>query len=456
MRPVVTPDEMRRIDLAAPEPVEVLIDRAGFALSRTALAMLGSGYGRRVLVLAGKGNNGADGRSAARHLARRGVVSEVVDVFDRPDLPAVRRGDGFDLIIDAAVGTGLGRPFNVFDRFDPAGVPVLAVDIPSGIDGLTGAINGRVLPAAVTVTFAAAKPGLLLMPGRAWCGRIEVADIGLDCGRPAMSWVGSGDVGDCWPRRRADDHKWHHALAVVGGGPGMTGAPALVAAGAYRAGAGLVAIAVPGLRRGRRVEAELGPIEAIDLDADDVWGAGLRLDRYAAAVVGPGLAVGDANRRAIAEHLRRAQVVTVFDAGALHQIGHLFPLPTAEDRPHILTPHDGEFQALFGRAPGPDRVGAARYGAYQAQAVLLMKGPTTIVAHPDGRVALCTSGDQRLATAGSGDVLSGIIGAGLAGGLDSFSAAALGAELHALAARRGPERGLMASDIAAAIPDVLA
>src|SRR5262245_51627851 len=192
MIPIVTPTEMAAIDAAAPEPVEVLIGRAGVAVARAAIEMLGGTYGRRVVVLAGKGNNGNDGRDAARRLRRRGVQVVEVDAHDAPTALPIA-----DLVIDAAFGTGFRGGW----RAPETSAPVLAVDIPSGVDGLTGAVSERVLPAERTVTFAALKPGLLLAPGIELTGEIEVVDIGLDT-TTANAWlVTDGDVAGWLPRR---------------------------------------------------------------------------------------------------------------------------------------------------------------------------------------------------------------------------------------------------------------
>ena len=229
--PIVTPEEMAAIDAAAPEAVEVLIGRAGAALAAEAVRMLGGTYGRRVVVVAGKGNNGADGREAAERLRRRGVRVNVIDAADAPaSLPPS------DLVIDAAYGTGFR---GAYDAPDPGGVPVLACDIPSGIDGLTGEdVDGGAMRASRTVTFAALKPGLLFEPGRSSAGDIVVADIGLDVGGARAHVLEADDVAAWLPTRARDTHKWRTAVWVVGGSPGMTGAPVLAASAAARAGAG--------------------------------------------------------------------------------------------------------------------------------------------------------------------------------------------------------------------------
>lgn len=497
MEPVVTPAEMAAIDAEAPEPVDELIDRAAWAVAVNAIELLNhSPYGKRVAVLAGAGNNGEDGRRAVPHLRRRGAHCTVFNVgrsreVDQLDTAAAgsgraSSGDRFDLIIDACFGTGLSRDF------DPSTVPVavgsapvLAVDIPSGIDGLTGAVRGGAIPATRTVTFAAHKPGLLLGAGPAFTGPIVVADIGLDCSRASIELVGPGDVIIGWPRRSSDTHKWRRAVRVVGGSSGMTGAPALASAAALRAGSGYVVTSVPPDADGGRSSEQAGsdkqrgsdeqagsdertpvvrsssdgpwpgPVEVVRREIPVRWGLAMAedLQRFQSVVLGPGLAPSQAQE--VAEYLATSETPTVVDAGGLHGVAALAEQGSGPRRTNVLTPHDGEFAMLAGQPPGEDRIASARALAARLEAVVLLKGPTTVVADPGGRVVLSTAGDRRLATAGTGDVLSGIIGAGLAGGLDPLSAAALGAELHGLAAGRGRPVGLLAGDIPAAVADLL-
>jgi len=445
--PVLTPAEMAAVDAAAPEPVDELIERAGAAVAREALRLLGGGYGRRIVVLAGKGNNGADGRSAARRLRRRGARVEVVDALDAPEaLPAA------DLVIDAAFGTGFRGEYRA--PLVPDGTPVLAVDIPSGVSGLTGEAAERVLAADRTVTFAALKPGLLLEPGRSLAGSVALADIGLDVSSATVHLVEAADVARTLPERPATAHKWSSAVMVVAGSPGMTGAAHLTAAAAQRAGAGMVRLATPGLDDDPR-----RPTEAVGLRLpDDGWveAVSRELHRFRALVVGPGLGTSLATRGGVRLLLGSSPVAAVVDGDALTAVGR--DLAVVRDRvaATVLTPHDAEFARLAGQAPGPDRVAAARHLAADAGAVVLLKGPTTVVARPDGAVRIVATGDQRLATAGTGDVLSGVIGALIAQGVPSFDAAAAGAWLHGRAAALGPARGLVASDLLDLLPAALA
>jgi len=441
MVPIVTPEEMGAIDAAAPEPVEVLIERAGAAVARAARRLLGGTYGRRVVVLAGKGNNGADGRAAARRLQRWGVH---VQVFEAAAPPATV--PPCDLVIDAAYGTGFRGTWEPPDVGD---APVLAVDLPSGVDGLTGAVPGRVLRADVTVTFAALKPGLLLPPGRGLSGDVEIADIGLDVSRARCHLVTPADVVSWLPAREATDHKWRAALWCVAGSPGMLGSAHLAATAALRAGAGMVRLSTPGVTYDPML-----PTEAVgralnsgswtqEVLSDD--------DRFHAFVVGPGLGRTDEAAESIRQFVGRAHRPVLVDGDGL------FALAWSRDgaaslvrprlHPTVLTPHDGEYALLKGTRVGPDRIGAARDLSSELDAVVVLKGAATVVAEPSGAARVVAEGDARLATAGTGDVLSGVIGAFLAQGLAPFDAAAAGAWVHGRAGRLGPQRGLVAGDL---------
>lgn len=440
MIPVVNPEEMAAIDRAAPEPVEVLIGRAGGAVARAALDLLGGAYGRRVVVLAGKGNNGGDGREAARRLRARGV--RVVEV-DAASAPA--RLPGADLVIDAAYGTGFRGTYRA--PLVEAGTPVLAVDIPSGVDGLTGAVAEGVLAADRTVTFAALKPGLLLEPGAALTGDIEVADIGLDAASARTHLVERADVAAWLPARPPTAHKWQSAVWVVAGSPGMGGAATLATGGAQRAGAGYVRLSTPG---GAAADV---PVEVVQVAVPARgWAATVAagLDRFGALLVGNGLGLTPDTEAEVRALVSASTVPTVVDADGITALGE-----QAADHvgPHVvLTPHDGEFARLAGGPPGPDRIGAARDLAGRLGAVVLLKGHLTVVAAPDGRVALSGAGDQRLATAGTGDVLAGIVAALAACGLDPWRAAAAGALLHGSAADLGWRRGFVAGDLLDLLP----
>ncbi len=444
MLPVVTPEEMSAIDASASEPVEVLIDRAGAATARAALDLLGGTYGRRVVVVAGKGNNGNDGRAAAVRLQRLGVRVEVIDAADAPStLPEV------DLVIDAAYGTGFR---GTYDAPDPGIAAVLAVDIPSGVDGLTGVASGSPMAADATVTFAALKPGLLFADGRRLAGEIEVADIGLDVTRSSCCVVSADDVSMLVPSRADGDHKWRSACLVVAGSPGMGGAAHLAASAAQRGGAGMVQVMTPGA-----VRPDPMPIEAVAIDGrgddwieDTIAGA----SRVHACVIGPGLAPDLLDAGALRRLVAGLAVPVVVDGGALNAVDPAEQAAEIAANGAVLTPHDGEYIRLTGRTPGPDRVAAARDAATSTGCVVLLKGPTTVIADPSGRAVVMVDGDERLATAGSGDVLAGLIGSFLARGATPFDAASAAAAVHALAARASLPLGLVASDLVEMIPEV--
>ena len=463
MIPVVTPAEMAAIDEAAPEGTDVLVERAGAAVAVAAVEMLtgrseGSAAvleagrpsgalrqalrGRTVIVVAGRGNNGADGRAAARYLQRAGAECRIV----APDSAGILPGD---LFIDAAYGTGLNRPWTP-SRLT-SDMPVLAVDIPSGVDGLTGEVHGGALEATRTVTFAALKPGLLLHPGRRLAGSVSIADIGLDVSSATAQLITTADVAALWPRRPDDAHKWRSACWVVAGSPPMRGAAALASLAALRSGAGYVRLSVPGGEADAAVPTEVvfGRLPA------EGWHEHVDTSRFRSLVVGPGLGPSPQAAASVRALVASATVPLVLDGDALGALGADAAAILAGARsPVVLTPHDGEYEALAGRRPGSDRLAAARSLAATGATVLL-KGPTTVVAAPGGEARLVTAGDARLATAGTGDVLAGMIGALLAQGVAPLDAAALAAHVHGMAGSLSPPVGLIAGDLLGAIPAAL-
>ena len=440
MRPVVTVAEMRAADAAAPVPEETLVRRAGTAAAVAALRMLRGAYARRVVVVAGKGNNGADGRVAAELLGRRGARVTVVG-------PGAPIGD-CDLVVDAALGTGLRGPYEA--PSPPAGAEVLAVDIPSGVDGDTGAAPGRPMTATRTVTFGALKPGLLQGDGPRFAGAVEVADIGLGEIAARISLMEDADIGRLVPRRPPETHKWATAVCVVAGSTGMEGAAALAARGASRAGAGMVRLGVPGSADAPGLGHWPGEAVRFALPssgwAEEVLGV---LERCRALVIGPGLGRAAATVDDVRAVVARARVPVVVDADALFALGDAASARqvVAGDRPVVVTPHDGEYERLAGAPPGPDRIAAARRLAGALGAVALVKGSLTAVASSSEEVRLSSAGSSRLATAGTGDVLSGVIGAFLARGVAPVEAGALAAHVHGRAASDGPAEGLVAVDL---------
>ncbi len=451
MIPIVTPDEMRAVDAAAPEPSAVLVERAGRAVARVAVSMMGGTYGRTVHVIAGPGNNGADGRVAASVLTTKGVRVHVHDAFALPRvLPPA------DLVIDAAYGTGFRETWNPPEIGD---TPVLAVDVPSGINALTGEAIGDVLVATRTLTLAALKPGLLLPPGSELAGELELADIGLGeaAARHAHAHLVQPADAAAWiPERTPSAHKWRAAVRVVAGSVGMTGAAQLASHAAMRAGAGMVHLSAPGTMV---VQA---PVEVVQRPLPvKGWAREVldTLDRFHSLVVGPGLGRNDETTAQARLLAVEAPIPTVIDGDGLFAMAWnadgAAALLQRRTAPTVLTPHDGEYALLVGASPGADRLVAARRLAADTGCVVLLKGAATIVADPDGQVLVVTTGDSRLATAGTGDVLSGVIGALLAAGVPAFHAAAAGAWLHGQAAQSAPARGMVASDIAEYLPAAL-
>lgn len=454
MIPIVTPEEMGVIDRAAPETEEVLMGRAAAAVARHSLDLTGGGYGRRVAVIAGKGNNGNDGRVAATMLRRRGVRVQVIDAAAAP-----RRLPACDLVVDAAYGTGFRGEYEPPELARDT-TPVLAVDIPSGVSGLTGEAGGHPLRAARTVTFAALKPGLLLADGPAAAGELVVADIGLDTSSARAHLVEAGDVAGWLPERPRSTHKWKSAVWLVAGSPGMTGSAHLATRAAQRAGAGYVRLSSPGAGFD-----PFAPTEAVGVELpEDGWAGNVLdgLDRFAALAVGPGLGTAESTQQQIRNVVRSADTATVVDGDGLTALAAGDgPAAVIGARPDgagtvVLTPHDGELAKLLRRQPGPDRLAEARELSARTGAVVLLKGSTTVVADPDGNVLVTNTGDARLATAGTGDVLTGTIAALLASGVPALRAAAAGAFLHGRAGALSWRRGLVAGDVAECLPGAIA
>lgn len=451
MEAVVTPEEMTAIDAAAPEPVEVLIERAGAAVARTALQMLGGAYGKRVVVVAGRGNNGADGRAAARRLEARGVRCRVIDAEGAPAvLPPA------DLLVDAAYGTGFRGTYS-FPRPASPGTPVLAVDIPSGVDGLTGQASGVPARADRTVTFAAWKPGLLLAEGADLAGEVTVADIGLDVTAARSHVVDAATVAGWLPVRPTDTHKWRAAVRIIAGSPGMTGAAHLSAGAALRAGAGYVRLSTPGSDYDPFAPTEC-VVTPLPLDGWATPELDGDLDRFGALAIGPGLGRNVETGQQVRRFVRATLLPTVIDGDGLAALAE-HPGEVLEDRPSeapvVLTPHDGEFGALAGGPTAPDRFEAVRSLSERTGAVVLLKGSVTLVARPGGQVLAVTSGDDRLATAGTGDVLTGILAAFLARGVPVWQAAAAAAHVHGRAGVLACRHGLVASDLIDHLPAAL-
>jgi hydroxyethylthiazole kinase-like uncharacterized protein yjeF len=427
--PVVSPEEMRAVDAAAGEPLDVLVERAGAAVARVALEELGGAYGRRVVVVCGKGNNGADGRVAARRLRARGVRVVELDAATVPEvLPPC------DLVIDAAYGTGFR---GTYATPDAGGAVVVAVDVPSGE-----------VRADVTVTFAALKPSLLFDDGAA--GAVLVEDIGLDVSSARIHVVEPADVLGRLPRRPRHAHKYAAAVAVIAGSPGMAGAASLTARAVLRSGSGYCRLGVPGGDVAAMAPSE---IVAVELPPDG-WAAAAveACDRMSAVAVGPGLGRADATVDAARGFIGEASVPMVVDADGLYALGDVDDARTVlarRDAPTIVTPHDGEFARLAGAAPPTDatRIDAVRDLAGRLGVTVLLKGPVTVVADAGGDVLVGRLGTPALATAGTGDVLTGVVAAFLAADLTPLEAGGLAATAHAVAALGGHRVGLVAGDL---------
>jgi NAD(P)H-hydrate epimerase len=451
MEAVYTPEQMRYIDARSGVDVAVLIRRAGYAVAQTALQMLGGSYGKHVIVLAGKGNNGEDGRVASDFLRARGVK---VSVFSSREMPT--QLPECDLVIDAVYGTGLRSDFVA----PTTNAPVLAVDIPSGIDATTGECRGAPLRANETITFGGLKPGIVLQPGRTYAGQITIVSLdlpvhlGVQVDEKTINVVTRNDVEQWVPPRAPTTHKWISGVRAIAGSKTMMGASQLSCAAAYRAGAGIVHLSSIG-----DTPEIIAPLEVVYRSVSENHWANQCLsdiESFASALIGPGMGRGDELVEEVFQFVSRCPVPLVIDGDGLQilassrdgqrrNMANFFAQRTAET---VLTPHDGEFSTLTGERPSADRIADTRKAAAALQAVVLLKGSTTVVAEPGGNVFCITNGDARLATAGSGDVLTGVIAALLAVGLDAFHAAAAGAFIHGNALERLPQCGVVASDIA--------
>ncbi len=468
--------------IASGTPVEVLMDRAGRAVAWEVRRALHGVYGRRVLLVCGKGNNGGDGLVAARVLAGWGVRTTVCSLIDPVDRRWFTRALATaDVVVDAMYGTGFrgtlaGDAAWIVAQLGGWAGEIVAVDIPSGVDGLTGMVFGPVVRANRTVTFAARKPGVVFEPGRSHSGDVVVADIGIavdgaigEVRDEPAALVTADDVRDWLPTRAPDAHKWQSGVLVVGGSGGMTGAPMLVSHAAMRAGAGIVWCALPGLDAARAASGGEVITRVLPADAGGSLARGAAetvladVGRFAAIALGPGLGgAGDPDLQfAVRTVVAEARSPLVLDADGLNALAGDFTSLHARatlGAPAVLTPHAGEYQRLMGAPVGGDRLAAARALADRSRAVVLLKGAGTVVAAPDGAVALNPTGGAALATAGSGDVLTGIIAGFLARGLDTFRAAAAAAWVHGRTADRavavdGP--GLIAGDLVSGLARTL-
>ena len=483
---LLTAEEMAVADRLAIEggvPGIALMEAAGRAVADAVSDMAPDA--RRVAVLCGPGNNGGDGFVAARHLSERGFAVAVGFDGDPLRLPADATAmaalwtggiapldaallDGADIVVDALFGAGLARPIEgklaaLIEAVNASELPVFAVDVPSGIDGTTGAVRGVAVRATTTVTFFRFKPGHLLLPGRTHCGDLRLAQIGipdsvLDVIKTRTFVNAPGLWLPSFPWPKPDGHKYSRGHAVVMSGPAYsTGAARLAARGALRVGAGLVTVASP---------RDAIPINAAQLtaimvrEADDARALSQLLAdmRKNAIILGPGLGVGDRTVHLVLAALQ-SEAAVVLDADAITSFAGdpdpLFGPIEARSAPVVLTPHDGEFARLFGDDVPSSKLERARHAAQRSGAVLLLKGPDTVVASPDGRASINATTSPWLATAGTGDVLAGLVTGLLAARMEVFAAASAAVWLHGRAAEEfGP--GLIAEDLPEMLPAVLA
>jgi ADP-dependent NAD(P)H-hydrate dehydratase / NAD(P)H-hydrate epimerase len=444
--PLYTAEEMRAAE--AGQDVDELMERAGRAVAEFILEEWGAD--ESVTVVCGPGNNGGDGRVAARVL--READCDVRIVENKPDDEEKDLGSP-GLIVDALFGTGFtGEPrpaaARLIEQINSAGVDVVAVDIPSGVDASTGEVAGAVVDAVATVTFHHEKVGLRVAPGAFHSGDVEVVDIGLADDDTEHLQV-TAEILDSVPLRSSSDTKYTAgSVLVVGGSPGLTGAACLAAKAAFRADAGYVAVAAP---RESLPVLEVQLLEAVKRPLEDVWEAAERARAFA---IGPGLGRSDERRALVRRLLEETDLPAVVDADALFELE-----PFERSAGTVLTPHSGELGRLLDlEASWVDahRLEAARRAVERFRCVVLLKGEGTIVAAPGERMLVCP-GWPSLATAGTGDVLTGIIGAFLAKGMDARLAAAAAATVHAEAAAEAPQgAGLIASDVIEMLPYVLA
>lgn len=504
---VATAEQMREFDRRTAEefgvPSLVLMENAGRHVAETAARMLGSPHERRVVIVAGSGNNGGDGFVAARHLHDAGAV---VSVFLLAD-PGRVKGDakvnldilldrGFsvqqvndasqladalsdaDLVVDAIFGTGLhgdvsGLIRDVISAMNAAQTPVLAVDIPSGVDADSGKIWGVAVRADCTVTFALPKIGLLVYPGASCVGELTVADIGIPdqlfdevmVEMPTREWVAAR-----LPHRPPDAHKGTFGTTlVIAGSPGLTGAAAMAAESALRAGCGLSTLAVSAglqdLMATKLTEVMtrgLPETEDRAISSDAVRDALALSERATAVVLGCGLGTHPETAKFVRRFVKSATKPIIIDADGLNAFAGDTRVLEEQHTDLILTPHPGEMSRLIGTAASEvqsNRIETARSAAARFRSVVVLKGARTLIAEPGGRVYINTTGNPGMATGGTGDVLAGIIGGLLAQGMSASGAAVCGVYVHGLAGDIAAESvgaaGMIAGDVIRAIPYAL-
>ncbi len=490
--PLFEAAEMRAVDAWAIDEQGVpsldLMERAGIGLARVAAEAAAAGP---VRIVTGKGNNGGDGLVAARLLREDGHEVDVLSTAplgelrgdalanlerlpgEPPEPFAPERLQGSGVVVDALLGTGFeGVPrepvAGAIAAINAQAAPVVACDVPSGVNASTGEVEGEAVSALATATFHGSKVGLHVEPGRSHAGVVEVIEIGIPRGAPAPRAAGliAERVLDLYPRRPRSGSKFESGVVVVvGGSAGLTGAPTMAARSASRAGAGYVQVAVP---ESAQAAIDMRLLEQMSRGLPEHDGAhspaGVQVveemaERAGAVVLGPGLGKDEGAAEFARAVAAAVAIPLLIDADGLNAHAGRLDLLRTRTAPTVLTPHEGELGRLLGLESGDvraHRLAHAREAAERSGAVLLLKGDDTIVAAPGGSVAVSPGATPALATAGTGDVLSGLIGALLAKGLPAFEAAALGALAHGLAGRAAAERHgadhVVAGDVIDALP----
>ncbi len=486
---------MARADRAAVDAgtsTYMLMERAGRAVARAAIRLVAGRYGRRVVVVCGKGNNGGDGFVAARVLAAEGLSVRCLTLADglqgaakehlermiaagiSPERFDAGRLEGADVIVDAIFGTGFrgvaeGEPARAIEAVNASEAPVVAVDIPSGVDGLTGAVSGPAVRAAVTVAMGAEKYGTALPPGLAHAGTVEVADIGIPVESSEASVMAPVDVAGIIPVRGTDAHKRSvGSVAILAGSDGMSGAAILTSIGTMRAGAGYATlITTPYVDDAKKTRApEL--VSKVAPGASDLGPEVLRsfsdvIERADAVAIGPGLGQGTRQQELVEEALRSVEAPVVVDADGLNVLSDRPEVILDRTAPVVITPHAGEMARLLGTSSSEvqgNRLEVARAAALRFGCVVLLKGASTVISQPSGRSVVNRTGGPELATAGTGDVLTGVVVSLLATGIDAFDATWAAAFVHgvagSLAASATDGYGVLAGDVAAALPEAFA
>ncbi|MDQ3986077.1 MAG: NAD(P)H-hydrate dehydratase [Actinomycetota bacterium] len=491
MRPLLTPEEMGRADRAAIDsgtPDSVLMDRAGRAVARAVIGLTGGRYGKKVAVVCGKGNNGGDGFVAARVLKKEGLGVRCLAVGDveaskgaaREHLERMRKAGvalepfaearlaGVDVIVDAIFGTGFkgtaeGDPARAIEAMNESGL-IVAVDIPSGVAGSTGSVEGPAVRADVTVSMAAQKIGTAVGEGAVRSGRIEVIDIGIPTEAASTFLSESTDAALVLPSRDRDAHKRSGgAVALLVGSRGMTGAAVLTAKGAVRMGAGYATVGGTKDVDDALASTLAEVLSSVVTDQDALGPEALAgfadvLDRADALAIGPGLGQGERQRALVEKTLDEVALPIAADADALNVLAKHTDALIRREGPTVITPHPGELSRLLESSTGDvqeNRLEAARTAASRFGCVVLLKGYRSVIARPDGGVVVNPTGGPELATAGTGDVLTGAVAALLAAGIDPFAAAWCAAYVHGLAGsiaagERGTT-GVLAGDVAEAL-----